>query len=38
MWDIEVRDRIKFMLTHNISRSWTEGSSSVRLLADKVTH
>lgn len=53
MWDIEVRDRMKFMLTHSISRSWrlrfsaegpglsherTEGSSSVRLLANKVTH
>lgn len=22
MWDTEVRDRMKFMLTHNISHSW----------------
>lgn len=53
MWDTEVRDRMKFMLTHNINRSWRlrfsaegpglsheqiEGSSSMRLLTDKVTH
>lgn len=53
MWDTEVRDRMKFMLTHNINCSWRprfsaegpglsheqiEGSSSMRLLTDKVTH
>lgn len=53
MWDTEVRDRMKFMLTHNTNRSWRlrfsaegpglsheqiEGSSSMRLLTDKVTH